>query len=280
MIDAHQHLWRIGQNGHEWPTPDLTAIYQDFLPEDLILATQTLGIEGTVLVQSQPSAADTDWMLAVAANTPLIKGVVGWTDMAAPDAPERIAALAKQPKLKGLRPMLQGLPSDDWILRDDLRPALETMIAHGLVFDALVFTRHLPFIDQLAKRHPDLFIVIDHGAKPPLGQPEGMAQWREGIAVAGRNPNVACKLSGLLTEIADNPPHQEIDERLTLCADHLLAVFGPERLMWGSDWPVVLLKNSYSHWFDWTIRWLSGKPDDYRTTIMGKTARQIYKLPD
>lgn len=273
-IDAHQHLWRIGQNGHEWPTPDLDGIYRDFGPEDLANACDGLSIDGTVLVQSQPSAADTDWMLAVASITPLIRGVVGWTDMAAPDATQRIAALARQPKLKGLRPMLQGLPQDDWILREDVRPALEAMIIHDLAFDALVYTRHLSFIDRLAKRYPGLRIVIDHGAKPPLGHPEDMAHWQEAIAAVAQNLNVSCKLSGLLTEM----PDEQNENVLTPCADHLLAVFGADRLMWGSDWPVVLLKDSYNHWFNWTLRWLTDKPETTHTAIMGETARRFYQL--
>jgi L-fuconolactonase len=213
-------------------------------------------------------------MLAVASITPMIRGVVGWTDLAAADASQRIAQLAQQPRLKGLRPMLQGLPQDDWILHEDVRPALEAMIAHDLAFDALVYTRHLPFIDRLARRYPDLRIVIDHGAKPPLGKPEEMAQWQEAIAAVAQNTNVSGKLSGLLTEMAGG----QTEAVLTPCADHLLASFGPDRLMWGSDWPVVLLKAGYSHWFDWTMRWLADKPETTRVTMMGETARRFYQL--
>ena len=274
IIDAHQHLWRIGQNGHEWPTPDLGGIYRDFGPDDLASACDGLDITGTILVQSQPSEADTQWMLALASITPLIRGVVGWTDMAAPEASQRIAQLARQPKLKGLRPMLQGLPPNDWILREDVRPALEAMIAHGLTFDALVYTRHLPFIDRLARRYPGLRIVIDHGAKPPLGQPDERSHWQDEITAVAQNANVSCKLSGLLTEMADT----QDEGILTACADHLLAIFGADRLMWGSDWPVVLLKDSYSHWFNWTLRWLTDKPETTQTAIMGETARRFYQL--
>lgn len=274
IIDAHQHLWRIGQNGHEWPTSDLGEIYSDFGPEDLAAACDGLNIDGTILVQSQPSDADTDWMLAVAAATPLIRGVVGWTDFAAPEASQRIAHLARHPKLKGLRPMLQGLPQDDWIVREDIRPALEAMTIHDLAFDALVYTRHLPFIDQLARRNPDLRIVIDHGAKPPLGHPEDMAQWQDAIAAVARNANVSCKLSGLLTEMTAG----QGEDGLAPCADHLLATFGADRLMWGSDWPVILLKDNYSRWFNWTLRWLTDKPETTQITIMGETARRFYQL--
>ncbi len=278
IIDAHQHLWQIGRNGHEWPTPDLAAIHRNFMPEDLAAACFGLHIAGTVLVQSQPCDADTDWMLDIAATTPLIKGVVGWVDLAATDAPRRIADLARHPKLKGLRPMLQGLPQDDWILRDDLQPALEVMVEHRLVFDALVFSRHLPVIDQLAKRYPELRIVIDHGAKPPIASlqsaPDQTRIWREAMAKVAQNPNVACKLSGLMTEAAAG---QSPDD-LTPYADYLLASFGPNRLMWGSDWPVVLLRATYGDWFGWTANWLVDKPQSTKDAIFDTTAQTLYAL--
>ena len=274
IIDSHHHFWQIGQNGHEWPTPDLTGIYRDFGLDDLADACCALNIGGTILVQSQPSDDDTDWMLKIAADAPLVKGVVGWADFAAPEAPRRIAELARHPKLKGLRPMLQGLARDDWILSDEVRPALEAMTTHNLVFDALVFTRHLPFIDQLAKRYPNLSIVIDHGAKPPLGRTDDMSRWQEAIAAVAENGNMTCKLSGLLTEMADG----ESENVLVPCADHLLDIFGADRLMWGSDWPVVLLKDSYDHWFNWTSGWLADKPDNTCVRIMGETARHVYQL--
>jgi L-fuconolactonase len=274
IIDAHQHLWQISRSSHEWPTPDLSAIYRDYGTDDLASTCAGLNIAGTVLVQAQPSEGDTHWMLAVAAATPLIKAVVGWTDLAAPEASGRITELAKLPKLKGLRPMLQALPQDDWILRDEVQPALEVMAAHGLSLDALVLTRHLPMIDQLAKRHPSLAIIIDHGAKPPLGHPQDMAQWRDGITAVAQNAHVTCKLSGLLTEMLP----EQTEAGLAPCADHLLAAFGPGRLMWGSDWPVVLLRHSYRHWFDWTQAWLADKPETTHALIMGGTAHKIYNL--
>lgn len=273
IVDAHQHLWRIGQNGHEWPTADLGAIYRDFGPADLQVVTEEAGVTATVLVQSQPNDADTDWMLDIAAETPLIKGVVGWTDLAAPDAAARIAALARRPKLKGLRPMLQGLGDDGWILRDDVRPALNAMCDYGLTFDALVFTRHLPFIAQLAERHSDLAIVIDHGAKPPISEDLDFA-WANGITRLAAHESVYCKLSGLLTEMA---PHQSLVD-MTSYADHLYAAFGPDRVMWGSDWPVVLLRDSYRAWFDWTSAWLTAKPPSVRAAILGGTATRFYTL--
>lgn len=274
VIDAHQHLWQIGRNDLSWPTPDLDAIHRDFMPADLREATEGLGISGTVLVQSQPSETDTSWLMLLARAEPLIQAVVGWTDLLAPSAPQRIAWLARQPKLKGLRPMLQGL-DDDWILQEAVQPALAAMSAHGLRFDALVYSRHLPAIDRLAQTYPDMSIIIDHGAKPPISRPKEGAAWRKAISHIARHPNVTCKLSGLLTETAAN---QDASSVLPY-VDHLFDCFGPDRLMWGSDWPVVLLKDSYRAWFDWTQGWLSAKDTRTRDAILGGTARLIYELP-
>ncbi|MDI7775294.1 amidohydrolase family protein [Asticcacaulis sp. EMRT-3] len=276
MIDAHHHLWQIGRNGHDWPGPDLPDIYRDFLAEDY--ASAASDVEGTVLVQSQASEVDTLWLLQQAAAMPVVRAVVGWTDMAAPDAAERIAWLAAQPKLRGLRPMLQGLFEDDWILRPELEPALDAMLAHGLTFDALVFTRHLPPIAELARRWPRLKIVIDHGAKPPIARaqshPAEVARWREEIDAVAALANIACKLSGLITEAAPGAPFEAVRP----FADHLLDAFGPMRLMWGSDWPVLNLRASWQAWRHWTHDWLSDKPDATRTAIFRGAARQFYAL--
>ncbi|ESQ87110.1 hypothetical protein ABAC460_21305 [Asticcacaulis sp. AC460] len=270
IIDAHQHLWQIGRNDHSWPTPDLPEIYRDFVAADLREVTADCGVTGTVLVQSQPSETDTMWMLSLAKAEPLIKAVVGWTDFASPKAPDRIAYLSRQPKLKGLRPMLQGL-ADHWILQDACRPALEEMTTRGLIFDALVFTRHLAAIDRIARDYPTLRIIIDHGAKPPIAAGE-MQPWADQISRVAENPNVACKLSGLLTE-ADGLP-------ITSYADHLFAAFGADRLLWGSDWPVVLLKDSYRAWFDWTSAWLADKDTLIRDAILGGNARRLYAFDE
>ena len=274
IVDSHHHLWRIGRKGHEWPTPDLAAIHRDFQPADLEQTTRDTGVEATVLVQSQPSELDTDWLLEVAATSDLIRGVVGWTDLSAPDASVRIKALARRPKLKGLRPMLQGLPRDDWILRPDVRPALVAMADEGLSFDALVFMRHLPAIIALAKAFPSLNIVIDHGAKPPFATPAEMPQWRERMSAAADCPNIACKLSGLFTELAPGQDPADVAP----AADHLLACFGAERLMWGSDWPVVDLAGGYNPWLDWTRRWLDNGKSSAREAILSRSARAFYRL--
>lgn len=250
MIDAHQHFWRIGQHDCGWPTPELAAIYRDFELGDLQPLALANGVQGSVLVQSQQSDADTDYLLEVAARSDFIKAVVGWVDLASPAAPARIKQLAQHPKFRGLRPMLQCLPDDGWMSRPELTPAISAMKACNLSLDALVYTRHLAHIELFAKRHPDLRIVIDHAAKPAIiASCHPADDWRTAMGSIAQLPNVFCKISGLVTEAgADQSDHE-----LLPYIHHLLDVFGAERLMWGSDWPVIgLAPNkqlaSYENW--------------------------------
>lgn len=277
VIDAHFHLWQVGRHGFEWPTPDLTAIYRDFATPDLRAAAGE-DLRGAVAVQSQPSDADTQWLLRLAETDPLILGVVGWTDLSAPDADARVAELARHPKLKGLRPMLQGLPDDNWILRPDVAPALSAMQAAGLVFDALVFTRYLSAIEAVAQRYPDLRIVIDHAAKPPIAttqaQPEATRDWIEAMTAMARHPNVVCKLSGLFTEMRLDQP---FDEAAPYVA-HLLTIFGPQRLLFGSDWPVVRLNGDWQKWKHWLEDQLNPLTPAERQAIFFTNAKRIYDL--
>lgn len=272
LIDAHQHYWRIGRNGHGWPTPDLDPIYRDFGPEDWRAVAAPLGITGSILVQSQPADADTDWLLELASDTPTIKAVVGWADLKAPDAAVRIRELARSPKLKGLRPMLQSLANDDWIIDPVLDPAIEAMIAAGLRFDALVFTRHLPYLRAFAERWPDLPIVIDHGAKPLIAD-DRLDPWRNEIARLAELPNVMCKLSGLFTEMRDG----QCREALAPYVRYLAERFGPERLMWGSDWPVILLAGEYEEWFRLAAQ-MTGFDERGRAELFGGTAARFYGI--
>jgi L-fuconolactonase len=272
MIDAHHHVWQLGRAGVAWPTADLKAIHRDFDLRELRTLAEPLGFTGSVLVQSQPDAGDTDWLLDLAEADGFVEGVVGWVDLEAADAPARIAALAARPKLRGLRPMLQNLPKDDWICAPALEPAIAAMIAHGLRFDALVFPRHLPYLRVFASRHPGLRIVIDHAAKPAVASGVYSA-WAQDMEALAALPNIWCKFSGLLTELAARQPRGDLHRYIA----HLLKVFGPRRIMWGSDWPVIDLMSDYTDWYMFARGFVA--PDD-RAAVFGETARQFYGLGD
>lgn len=270
-IDAHQHFWRLDRGDYGWLTPDLAPIYRDFLPGDLAPHLSEAGIGGTILVQAAPSSAETDFLLGLARDDARILGVVGWVDFEAADAPDRIARLARMPKLAGLRPMIQDIAQDDWMLRPDLRPAFEALIAEDLVLDALTLPRHLPFLRRLIARHPEMRVVIDHASKPDIrtGAFEG---WASDMAALARETQASCKLSGLVTEAA---PDWSVGD-LRPYVDHLLSVFGPDRLIWGSDWPVCTLAASYGEWDAATAALLSDLDDGARAAILGGTAARVY----
>ena len=270
VIDAHQHFWRLGANDCRWPTPDLAAIHRDFEPSDLQPEIAAAGVGGTVLVQSQESDRDTDWLLEIAERTPFVLGVVGWADLKAANAPTRIAALAAHPKLRGLRPMLQVLP-EDWVLSPALEPAITAMKRNRVCFDAIVYTRHLPALRAFAQRHPDLPIVIDHCAKPPIAAQQ-FSPWSGEIAALAQLPNVWCKLSGLLTEMAAEQPRAVLRPYV----EHVVNAFG-ERLMWGSDWPVLNLAAGYGEWLDLAAD-LCALPGAARDRLFSGAARAFYRL--
>lgn len=271
MIDAHQHFWDLANPGHEWPTPAESAIHRNFAPADLRLAAEGLALEATVLVQSQPTDWDTDWMLELADRTPWVAAVVGWVDLASAGAVDRIATLARQPKLRGLRPMLQSIADTDWLLDAQLEPAIAAMRDHGLRFDALIQPRHLPMLARFADRWPDLPIVIDHAAKPKAAAGE-LDPWREQIAALAAR-GVWCKLSGLRTEQAPAQSASELRPYVAWLVEH----FG-ERLMWGSDWPVLLMSgDSYSDWVA-VARELAGVEGASRDRLFRGAAAEFYGI--
>lgn len=270
-IDAHQHFWQLARGDYGWLTPELSPIFRDFGPDDLAPLLARHGITGTILVQAAPTEAETRFLLDIAARTPSVAGVVGWTDFEAPDVAEAIAALAADPLLVGLRPMVHDIADDDWLARPALAPAFAAMIAQNLVFDALLKPRHIPATLALLERHPQLPVVIDHAAKPDLVAGD-LAGWREGVTALAAHPQALCKLSGLVTEAAaDWTP-----ETLHPVVDHLLASFGPDRLIFGSDWPVVTLRADYSRWFETATALLSGCSESERAAIFGGTAQRVY----
>lgn len=273
IVDAHQHFWQLDEPGRDWPTPDLEPIYRDFGPADLQPLLREHGVSATVLVQSMACESDTLRMLELAERMPWIAGVVGWTDLKAADAPERIARLARHPKLRGLRPMLQGLPDDRWIDDPALTPAIEAMRVHGLAFDALVMPRHLPGLYAFARRHLALPIVIDHAAKPAIASREP-GEWGADLARLASLPNVHCKLSGLVTEAAPEWRTRDLQPWVA----HVLECFGPERILWGSDWPVLNLAGDYARWVVASRELLAHLDREARAAIYGGNAIRFYRL--
>jgi L-fuconolactonase len=273
IVDAHFHCWRLARGDYGWLTPALAPIHRDVSIDDWLREARPLGVQGGVLVQAAPTEAETAFLLDQAECFDAVLGVVGWVDLLAGDAPARIARLAARPKLKALRPMLHDLPDPDWILQPALDPALQAMAAHGLVFDALIRPAHLSRVIELCRRHPALQVVLDHGAKPAIAQAQWQP-WADDVRRVADETQAVCKLSGLLSEAGPRPV-RGVAQRW---ATHLLGAFGAQRLLWGSDWPVLELAASYRDWWDEVHALLAPLPPADRAAILGANTRRVYRL--
>lgn len=274
-IDAHQHFWTTFRDDYGWLTPELGIIYRNFLPQDLQPLLVANGIARTIVVQAAPSEAETFYLLDIAAECEFVAGVVGWVDFEADDSAERIAAMAHRGGIVGLRPMVQDIDDTQWLLRPSLQPAFDAMIAHGLRFDALIQPRHLPVMRNFVAQYPELQMVIDHGAKPDIAT-GALQPWADEILALAQGSNIYCKLSGLLTEAA---PGASVED-LKPFVDVLLHAFSPERLIWGSDWPVLNLVTDYAAWRQMTDVLLADLSADDRASIRGGNAARFYGISE
>jgi L-fuconolactonase len=272
-VDAHHHFWSLARGDYGWLTPQTGGIYRDFGPRDLAPLLHAAGIERTVLVQAAPTEAETRYLLDVATTTPYVAAVVGWVDLAARNAPDHLAALSANSLLRGVRPMLHDLPDPAWMLGEALRPALKALVDLGLRFDALVKPQHLRLLRAFIDRNPDLPLVIDHGAKPAIRE-GSLENWARDIRHIARSTSACCKLSGLVTEAKADWQIADLE----YCVSHLLDCFGPERLMWGSDWPVVELAGGYRRWHETARACLASLSAPEREAIFASNAVRFYAL--
>lgn len=279
-VDSHCHLWRQDRLDYGWLDPAneaLAPLLRDFEPSDLQARLEASGIEAAVVVQAAPTVAETRFLLELAETTPQIVGVVGWVDLADPASTAELDNLARNPLFKGVRPMLQDLDQADWIVAVPDEGVVNRLFELGLRFDALVLAPHLPHLLTFAKANPDLAIVVDHAAKPALADHSDLTGWRIGLQAIARETSAVCKLSGLLTEMAPTDLDRADEVLVPIVAD-LLDWFGPDRLMWGSDWPVLKLAGTYAEWNALTQRLLGNLSDSDRARILGGTARAFYGL--
>jgi len=267
-IDAHQHFQQLLPAGRDGELGELEPL----------LARH--GVECTVLVQAGATAAETDFLLALAHRHAFVAGVVGWVDLASEAAAETIARRAADPLFKGVRVLLQHQPERDWIATRPCEAAVRALIAHGLRLDVLAQPWHLPALHEFVQAWPGLPVMLDHAAQPQLG-PGGpsrwAAPWRRGLTQLARCPNVSCKLSGLL----DEPAERAVPfERLRPVFDTLLEQFGPGRIVWGSDWPALNRTSDYAAWIDLSEALIADLSEAARASIRGNNARRFYALGD
>jgi L-fuconolactonase len=274
-IDAHQHYWSVQRGDYGWLTPDQTLLYRDFTPADLKDQLAECAVGATVLVQAAPTEAETRYLFALARQHASIAGIVGWVDFEAADAADRIRRLVHDGagKLKGLRPMIQDIPDPQWLDGRALDAAFETMLAHELVFDALVTPAHLAVLDRRIRRYPDLKVVLDHGGKPDIGA-GGLEPWASQMQQLAGSTRMYCKLSGLLTQAGKGAGVAELDAFVA----RLFECFGPERILWGSDWPVLTLRASYRQWLEIALELVHRHAPGREQAVFCDNAVRCYRL--
>lgn len=279
LIDAHHHVWDLGVRPQDWIDPvTMAPIHRSFVVTDLAIATQDIGLDATVLVQTVPVAAETPEFLALAADSALVAGVVGWVDLSDPAVADRIAELHESPggdRLVGIRHPVQGEPDPDWLARPAVRRGLRAVADAELVYDLLITAAQLPAATRAVRDLPQLRFVLDHLGKPPIAT-GAMQPWERDVRDLAEAPNVAAKLSGLVTEagwsrwtVADLAPYVRV----------ALSAFGPGRLMYGSDWPVCLLAGAYPDWLTAARELTADLNTPEQALIFADTARAWYRLP-
>ena len=274
-LDAHQHFWRYDAREYAWIDARMGRIQRDFLPTDLAPELSRAGLEGCIAVQARSSEAETEFLLDLARAHPFVRGVVGWVDLQAPDVAERLARLAQDPRLRGVRHVVQEEPDPDFLARPAFRRGVAALARHGLVYDLLIRPHPLPAACRFAAAFPAQPIVLDHLAKPEIAR--GSRQpWERELRTLAASPNVACKLSGLVTEAVwrDWRPVE-----LAYYLDAALAAFGEERLLFGSDWPVCLVAaEGYADVLGLVLDWSERLGPRARAALFGGNAARLYGL--
>ena len=271
QVDSHQHIWSIARGDYGWLTPRLEAIYRDYALRDYAPLARWAGIEASVLVQAAPTLDETQFLLNAARNSGgFVRAVVGWVDLDSDTALPQLARLRREPLLKAIRPVLQDLPPE-WLLRPAVQSALDAFPRLGLRFEALVRPAHLPALIETLQRRPDLAVVIDHAAKPDIANREWQP-WADQLRDIASHPRVRCKVSGLVNEAGDAWTIDTLRPYFT----HLVDCFGPERLLWGSDWPVVELGGGYKRWRAAAVALFKELSEAERAGVLGDNARKCY----
>jgi L-fuconolactonase len=273
-IDAHHHLWNYAPAEYPWITAGMSQLQRDFNVADLRRVLDDSSLDGSVAVQARQSLVETEWLLGLAEKHAFIYGVVGWVPLVDANVRNDLQRFASHPKLVAVRHVLHDEADDFYMLREDFNRGIALLKDHNLVYDILIFERHLPQTLTFVDRHPTQKFVVDHIAKPKIK--EGLiSPWKENIFELARRENVYCKLSGMVTEadwsnwtVAQLQPYFDV----------VLQAFGPKRLMFGTDWPVIKLASEYKRWVDTVQSLIAELSSTEQAQIFGDTAREAYGL--
>ncbi|UWZ84249.1 amidohydrolase family protein [Occallatibacter riparius] len=275
-IDAHQHFWNYDPVEYGWIDEPMAALRRDFLPQDLKPLLSQVGFQGCIAVQARQSLEETRWLLSLAKQNDFIRGVVGWVDLRSAQLPDQLRDLTRDPKLVGVRHVVQAEPDDDFMLRADFRRGIAQLAAFGLAYDILVYPRQLRAAVKLVSQFPEQHFVLDHIAKPLIAQ-GAIEPWNTEIRALAQFPNVMCKVSGMVTE-ARWTGWQPEDFRPYL--DVIFEAFGPERIMIGSDWPVCTVAADYHETIGIVTDYIDGLSTAQQDAILGGNCAAFYRLPE
>jgi len=273
-IDSHQHFWDIGRFRYPWMPEADSPLRRNFLPSDLQPILDRNRFDGSVVVQANVVLEETRWLLELAEQHEFIRGVVGWVDLTDPQLGATLDELQRHPKFKGVRHLVHDEPDVNWLLREDVLRGLRELARRGIPYDLLLRPPHLPLVSRLAERIPDLRMVIDHIAKPPIAE-QRMDGWAEQMETAAGIPHLHCKLSGMITE---DDPRGWSAERLRPYVQHVFTLFRPDRLMFGSDWPVCTLAGTWKEVLAAFTQAVGPQSIEVREKLLGGTAASFYRL--
>lgn len=275
-IDAHQHFWNPARGDYGWMPADNKILYRSYLQHDLEPYLKKLGIDKTILVQAAPSIEETEYLLGIADSSTVVAGVVGWVNFEKATDYSQLERLSKHPKFVGVRPMVQDIPDETWVLRDDIQWAFAAIKEMDLTFDALGFPKHLENFRKCLLKHKDMRAVIDHFMKPRIENhsQDNFKFWADGISALAEDTSAYIKFSGLITEASEG---WTIDD-LRPYVEHILMKFGANRILWGSDWPVCRLRAEYDAWHGTASELTAHLSSDNKANVFGKNAIKAYKL--
>ena len=273
-IDAHQHFWVYDPREYDWIDDSMAPLRRDFLPGALQPELERAGFQGCVAVQARQTLEETRWLLELAASSPFILGVVGWIDLQSSDIRSQLQAFTRNPKLVGVRHVVQGEPDERFLMRPEFLRGISILEEFNLAYDILIYTKHLSVAAEFVRQFPRQRFVLDHLAKPPI-RSGSVQPWASGIRELAEFPNVSCKLSGLVTE-ADW--QQWKPEHIAPYLDVAFECFGAERLMIGSDWPVCTVAASYARAMGVVKDYIGCKSIQAQEAILGGNAQRFWKL--
>lgn len=275
IIDSHHHFWNYSESEYEWISDEMAVLKRDFLPKSLSEISEASGVDGFISVQARQSVEETSWLLNLAESSDLIKGIVGWLPLSDQSLQQELERFARFKKLKGVRHVIQDEPDDHFILGGDFNQGIKSLQDYGLVYDILIFAKHLPQTIQFVDNHPEQLFVLDHIAKPKISSKEVDSSWQKWMKSLAERENVVCKFSGVVTEVSQNEWNAEM---LRPWWDSTLEAFGTERLLYGSDWPVCLLKSGYQQWIETVRGFVKELSSSEQADIMGENAVRTYKI--